>query len=385
MDRKLDVKEKVLKLIKVTKKKTNQHVWITLVILTILMYSTIWLSKPGEAQVNQSEDTLVTATMVGDMMFGRHVEEVTDRHGQEYLFRYVKPYFEQADYSTGNFEHPVTWSTDYDKQEKYIHIQAKSQSVETLKNLNFSVLNAANNHSMDYLETGLKDTIGTFNHYELDVIGIGKNLDEAARIDYKIVNGIKIATLGFTDAYVAGSGATKSKPGVLRAKPEIFIPLINEAKENADLVVVHAHWGQEYETETSPRQKKLAEAMADSGADIILGHHPHVLQSVDVYKDTVIFYSLGNFIFDQGWSSARESAIVQYKLQKNGVGRFEITPIMIREATPAPLGKGEGYYKGKIFQRLTENSSNEISIKEEDNKLVFTVDHSDVLKKESSK
>src|SRR4051794_38987731 len=346
MNRKLDVKEKVLKLIKVTKKKTNQHVWITLVILIILMYSTIWLSKPGEAQVNQSEDNLVTATMVGDIMFGRHVEEVTDRHGQEYLFRYVKPYFEQADYSTGNFEHPVTWSTDYDKQEKYIHIQAKSQSVETLKKLNFSVLNAANNHSMDYLEKGLKDTIGTFNHYELDVIGIGKNAEEAGRIDYKIVNGIKIATLGFTDAYVARSGATKSKPGVLRAKPEIFIPLINEAKENADLVVVHAHWGQEYETETSQRQKKLAEAMADSGADIILGHHPHVLQSVDVYKDTVIFYSLGNFIFDQGWSSARESAIVQYKLQKNGVGRFEITPIMIREATPAPLGKGEGYYKG---------------------------------------
>jgi gamma-polyglutamate biosynthesis protein CapA len=385
MGRKLDVKEKVLKFIKVTKKKTNQHVWITLVILTILMYSIIWLSKPGEAKVNQSENTLVTATMVGDIMFGRHVEEVTDRHGQEHLFRFVKPYFDQADYSTGNFEHPVTWSADYDKQEKYIHLQTKSRSVETLKKLNFSVLNAANNHSMDYLENGLNDTIGTFNQYELDVIGIGKNSDEAGRIDYKMVNGIKIATLGFTDAYVAGSGATQSKPGVLRAKPEIFIPLINEAKENADLVVVHAHWGQEYETEISQRQKKLAEAMADSGADIILGHHPHVLQSVDVYKDTVIFYSLGNFIFDQGWSSARESAIVQYKLQKNGVGQFEIIPIMIREATPAPLGKGEGYYKRKIFQRLTENSSKEISIKEEDNKLVFTVDHSDVIKKETSK
>jgi poly-gamma-glutamate synthesis protein (capsule biosynthesis protein) len=383
MGRKLDVKEKVLKFIKVTKKKTNQHVWITLAILTIFMYSTIWLSKPGEAQVNQSKNTLVTATMVGDIMFGRHVEEVTDRYGQEHLFRYVKPYFDQADYSTGNFEHPVTWSDDYEKQEKYINVQTKSQSVETLKKLNLSVLNAANNHSMDYLENGLNDTIRTFQIFDLDVVGIG--LEEAGGINYQTVNGIKIATLGFTDAYVAGSGATKSKPGVLRAKPDIFIPLIHEAKEKADLVVVHAHWGQEYETEPSQRQKKLAEAMADSGADIILGHHPHVLQPVDVYKDTVIFYSLGNFIFDQGWSKTRESAIVQYKLLKNGVGRFEITPILIREATPGPLGKGDGYYKGKIFKRLIGDSSNEISIKEEDNKLVFTVDHSDVIKKEPSK
>ena len=385
MGRKLDVKEKILKFVKVTKKKTSTHVWITLVILTVCMYGTIWLSKPGEAHVNQSTDTLVTATMVGDIMFGRHVEEVSDRYGQEHLFRYVKPYFDQADYSTGNFEHPVTLSDDYEKQEKYIHLQTKAQSVETLEKLNFSVLNAANNHSMDYLENGLNDTIRTFQQFDLDVVGIGKNLEEAGGIDYRMVNGIKIATLGFTDAYVAGSGATQSKPGVLRAKPEIFIPLIHEAKENADLVVVHAHWGQEYETEPSPRQKKLAETMADSGADIILGHHPHVLQSVDVYKDTVIFYSLGNFIFDQGWSNARESAIVQYKLLKNGVGRFEITPILIREATPTPLGKEDWYYKEKIFKRLIKGSSNEISVKEEDNKLVFTVDHSDVIKKEPSK
>ena len=385
MGRKLDVKEKILKFVKVTKKKTNTHVWITLVILTVFMYGTIWLSKPGEAQVNQNQNTLVTATMVGDIMFGRNVEEVTDRYGSEHLFRYVKPYFDQADYSTGNFEHPVTLSDDYEEQEKYIHLQTKAQSVETLKKLNFSVLNAANNHSMDYLENGLNDTIRTFQQFDLDVVGIGKNLEEAGRIDYQMVNGIKIATLGFTDAYVAGSGATQSNPGVLRAKPEIFIPLIHEAKENADLVVVNAHWGQEYDTEPSPRQKKLAETMADSGADIILGHHPHVLQSVDVYKNTVIFYSLGNFIFDQGWSNARESAIVQYKLLKNGVGRFEITPILIREATPAPLGKEDGYYKEKIFKRLIGDSSNDISIKEEDNKLVFTVDHSDVIKKGSSK
>ncbi|MES9792247.1 CapA family protein [Priestia megaterium] len=382
MDKKLDFKEKLLKFIKVTKKKTDKHVWITLVILVIFMYGTILLSKPSEAiENNTTDDTLLNATMVGDIMFGRNVEKVANRYGQDNLFRYVKPYFEKADYSTGNFEHPVTLSKKYAEQEKYIHLQTDAQSVKTLKNLNLSVLNVANNHSMDYLENGLNDTIKTFNKSDLDFVGIGKNIKDASKINYQTVNGVKIATLGFTDAYVADSAANQNNPGILPAKPEIFIPLIEEAKENADLVVVHAHWGQEYDTTPSPRQEGLAKAMADSGADIILGHHPHVLQSVDVYKNTVIFYSLGNFVFDQGWSASRESAIVQYKLKKDGTARFEITPVLIKEATPTPLGKWDTYYKGKIFKRLTKSSSKSLAIKEENNKLVFTVDHSRVVKK----
>lgn len=73
--------------------------------------------------------------------------------------------------------------------------------------------------------------------------------------------------------------------------------------------------------------------------DIIVGHHPHVLEPIEVYNGTVIFYSLGNFVFDQGWTRTRDSALVQYHLKKNGTGRFEVTPIDIHEATPAPVKK----------------------------------------------
>ncbi|MED3871010.1 CapA family protein [Priestia megaterium] len=382
MDRKLDFKEKLLKFIKSTKKNTDKHVWITLAILVVFMYGAIWVSKPSEAvENNTKDDSLVTATMVGDIMLGRNVEKVTNRQGQDYLFRNVESYFKNADYSTANFDHPVTANDEYPAQDKPILLRTDEQSVKTLKNLNFSVLNVANSHSMDYLEEGLNDTVKAFNQSKMDFVGMGGNLEEASNINYQTVNGIKIATLGFTDTYTAYSAANDNDPGILPAKPEIFIPLIQEAKEKANLVVVHAHWGEEYDTTPSPRQKGLAKAMADAGADIILGHHPHVLQPIDTYKNTVIFYSLGNFVFDQGWSASRESALVQYKLKKDGTARFEVTPLLIKEATPTLLSKWDAYYKEKIFKRLTKTSSSALAIKEENNKLVFTVDHSRVVKK----
>lgn len=377
MDKQLSFKEKLLKYTKETKKKTNKHVWIGLIVLTVLMYSLMWLRTPGEAVVTaKNDDTLVTATMVGDMMFGRHVEEVTKRYGHDHLFRYVMPFFEDADYATGNFEHPVTFNDDYEEMEKNIHLQTKASSVEALKKLDFTVVNLANNHLMDYMDKGVMDTVEAFNKNELPFVGGGLDLAEASQIDYQEVNGVTIATLGFTDAYVKDSDALESSPGVLLADPEIFIPLIQEANEKADLVMVHVHWGGEYETNPSPRQEGLAKAIADSGADVILGHHPHVLQPVEVYNDTVIFYSLGNFIFDQGWSTTRETAIVQYKLSESGVGQFEISPLLIEAATPTPLGKMDGYYRKKIFNRLTKGST--IDFDKEDQMLKFTVDHSHI-------
>ena len=92
-----------------------------------------------------------------------------------------------------------------------------------------------------------------------------------------------------------------------------------DAKQgNADLVVVNMHWGQEYSTSATSRQTELAKAVIDAGADVIIGHHPHVLQSFDVYNDGIIFYSLGNFVFDQGWTRTKDSAMVQYHLAEDG-------------------------------------------------------------------
>lgn len=153
--------------------------------------------------------------------------------------------------------------------------------------------------------------------------------------------------------------------------------MISEAKKHADIVVVQSHWGQEYDNDPNDRQRQLARAMSDAGADIIVGHHPHVLEPIEVYNGTVIFYSLGNFVFDQGWTRTRDSALVQYHLKKNGTGRFEVTPIDIHEATPAPVKK-DSLKQKTIIRELTKDSN--FAWKVEDGKLTFDIDHSDKLK-----
>lgn len=350
-------KEKLQKFIKQQKKKTFKHAVILLPILIVIMFFLNVLHKPEIPVVEKEEDAVVTATFVGDIMLGRYVEHVMEQHGEEFIYKYVEPYFQISDYISGNFEHPVTTSDEYEKADKYIHLDAAPTTVNTLKKMNFSVLNLANNHTMDYGQDGLWDTLEAFSNADLDLVGAGSSLEDAMdRIAYTETNHLTIATLGFTDVYAEGFSVNDYRGGVLPLDPTIFIPMIAEASEEADLVVVHAHWGQEYDDQPTTRQQEMAKAMADAGADIVIGHHPHVLQNIEVYNDTVIFYSLGNFVFDQGWTRTRSSAIVQYHLLEDGTGRFEVTPIYIREAQPRPLGTFSWLKKNLIFRQLTKGS-----------------------------
>src|SRR5690625_7280917 len=107
--------------------------------------------------------------------------------------------------------------------------------------------------------------------------------------------------------------------------------------------------------------------MVDVGADAIIGHHAHVLSEVEQYKNGVIFYGLGNFIFDQGWSRTKDSALVQYDLLSDGTGRFEIVPLRISGAQPYPTKNK--YHQMKIRKQLTRNQPME-NIRNEDGKLI---------------
>ena len=148
-----------------------------------------------------------------------------------------------------------------------------------------------------------------------------------------------MATLGFTDVYGKDAVSKNNQAGLLNSNPDLLFEMIGDAKDakkgNADLVVVNMHWGQEY-LHLLHRQTELAKAVIDAGADVIIGHHPHVVQSFDVYNDGLIFYSLGNFVFDQGWTRTKDSAMVQYHLAEDGQATVDVVPLQIEEATPRP-------------------------------------------------
>jgi len=378
MSRKLTYQEKILQMGKKHKKSAGKHVIIGLIFTVVFIVGFQIFFSPSTAEVEKNAESQFTAAFVGDMMFGRHVQEVTEKRGTAYLFDKMKPYFENADYVTGNFENPVLKRAEesYEKLEKQIHLHTDAEAVKALKKMNFTTVNLANNHMMDYGEEGLQDTLETFDAAGLDYVGAGKDVEEATTIDYQEINGLTIATLGFTDSLVSGFSALGYRGGVAAATPENIFPAIEEANASADLVFVNIHWGQEYDKEPHPRQKKLAHAMVDVGADAIIGHHAHVLSEVEQYKNGVIFYGLGNFIFDQGWSRTKDSALVQYDLLSDGTGRFEIVPLRISGAQPYPTKNK--YYQMKIMKQLTRNQPDE-NFKKEDGKLILEVDHSEVL------
>jgi gamma-polyglutamate biosynthesis protein CapA len=323
------------------------------------------------------DDAAFTAVMVGDLMFGRHVGRAAERHGHDWLLEEVRPLLE-ADYVTGNLEQVISDRADeLPEADKLIHLASDRRAAQAIADAGFTTLALANNHLMDHGIPGLRDTIAALEGVGLAYTGAGEDLDDAIEIDYQDHDGITVATLSFSDAHVVGFVARAFQGGVLGAEPDRASRLIREADANADLVVAHFHWGTEYGFAPNRDQRDLARMAAMSGADIVVGHHPHVLQSVERIGDTLVLYSLGNFVFDQGWSRTRESTIARYQLGSDGQARVEFVPIEVREGAPRVVaGPLAPYRRERIFQRLRSDS---LEWARDGDLLVTTIDHGHVL------
>lgn len=180
--------------------------------------------------------------------------------------------------------------------------RAKPERAKVFNSLGVDVVQLANNHVYDYGEDAINDTFAALDAVGIPYVGAGKDLDEAMKPYYKTVDGKKIAIVSASRAekYKMTPQATESTPGILRCyDTELFIQTIKEAKENADYVIAVVHWGTEHTTVLEDVQRSTARDYIDAGADIIIGGHSHCLQGIEYYDDKPIFYSLGNFWFDE--------------------------------------------------------------------------------------
>jgi len=206
--------------------------------------------------------------------------------------------------------------------------RADPKSIEGLTFANFSILSVANNHAFDYGRLALEDTFSRLEQAGIDYIGGGQNATEAGAPAIKEINGTKIAFLAYTDlcplSWEAGENAginCISENDLEKIKEEI-----SAAKKNSDIVIVSLHSGTEYSQTITSFQNNFAEAAIDAGADLLVGHHPHVVQKYERYKDKWIFYSLGNFIFDQSFSEqTMQGLMVKVIIKDRKI--TEVTPI----------------------------------------------------------
>lgn len=361
---------------------TTAALAITVLLAGVVHTGTTFESVSAEP-IAFDDEAVFRAAMVGDVMFGRYVARVAEHRGHGWLLADVAPLIADADHVTGNLEQVITSDpVSLPDADKLIHLSSDAGAAQALADAGFTTMALANNHLMDHGIPGLRETVAALDDVGLDHVGAGESLQEAMEIDYQEYGDLTVATLSFSDAYVVGFVALAFQGGVLSADPDRTSRLITEAAANADLVITHFHWGTEYGFAANRDQRELAELAAAAGADIVIGHHPHVLQSVEMIDDTLVFYSLGNFVFDQGWSRTRESALARYQLADNGRARLELVPVEIREGAPRRLtGPLAEYRRRRIFRRL---SGAGLEWAQEDGVLVAELDHSAVTTRAGS-
>ena len=184
---------------------------------------------------------------------------------------------------------------------KAFTFRSSPSHVSFLKDLGIDIVGLANNHSYDYGEESLLDTLDTLKSAGIPYVGAGHDLEEAASPVYLETNGFTIAYVAASCAeqYIYTPEATATSPGILLCVDDTrFLESIRTAAENADYVIALPHWGTEQSTWLQDKQKDSARAYIDAGADAVIGAHPHILQGIEFYKGKPILYSLGNFWFD---------------------------------------------------------------------------------------
>ncbi|MBX4189220.1 CapA family protein [Candidatus Parcubacteria bacterium] len=237
---------------------------------------------------------------VGDIMLDRVVRTTIDKNGFASVFEEVKNIFENIDMAVGNLEGTITANPSVSvKDHGNLHFTFDPSVALELKDLGFTGFSLANNHALDFGTEGFLTT--QVNLSSAGLFSFGSPSNDITVSKQVEVKGQNICFVGYHALY-----KEDTQPVVLE---------ITRLKPNCNFVVVFAHWGVEYSTTESTDQKREAHRFVDAGADLVIGAHPHVIEPIEIYKDKAIFYSLGNFIFDQDFSLAtRQGLAVRLEL-----------------------------------------------------------------------
>ncbi len=233
-------------------------------------------------------------TFFGDLMLGRHVRVLMDRYGQDYPFQEMdRAYLQTNDLLIANLEGPVAEKAI--QTSKSIAFRFLPDVVPLLKKYYFDALSSANNHTFDMGAQGLEDTFRLLPEGGLTSFGHPRDLNEQS-VALLTVNGRKIALLGLnhTDFKLDKAAVTTR---------------ITELRDQGYQVIPYIHWGVEYKHTPTTEQVDQAHAFVDAGAIAVVGMHPHVVQSIEIYNNAPIFYSLGNAVFDQYFSQDTQEGL----------------------------------------------------------------------------
>lgn len=315
-----------------------------------MQYATYYLENVH--WLDCANDEVVTIDFTGDINLADEwytMNALTERENGIYdcIMPEVIEELQAADLSVINNEFVFTDGGDRQIDKAYT-FGAKTEHVALLEVFGADLANLANNHTYDYRDSGLFDTIDTLHSAGIETMGAGANLEEAKAIQYYIANGKKIAIVSATEIERYSrytKEATETEAGVLKTlNPQIFHTVIAEAKRNSDYVLANVHWGVEGTYMFNYTQQDYASGYIAVGADAVLGGHPHRLQGIEFIDEKPVVYSMGNFWFSTG---TLYTEIVQIQIDKEGKIALRIIPCLQQDLTTRILTPEEqvDFYK----------------------------------------
>lgn len=273
-------------------------------------------------RANTVEDpSSVSIFATGDIMLSRAVNiESVKRNDYKWMFENTKDELSKADLTIVNLETPIKSGCKPFNQGMIFC--ADEQNIQSLNYAGIDLASVGNNHAMDQGPSGLLNTVKLLTENNITPVG-------HQNPQYKTVKGIKFAFLAYTEL-----SCNSQFIGCLNETK--IANEIAEAKKNADYVIPFFHWGTEYTTKITTNQKKFAKLAIDNGADLVLGSHPHWVQGIDFYKNKMIVYSMGNFVFDQMWSTETKKGLtLRLVFDKGSKGvvltKVDFKPVLIEE------------------------------------------------------
>ena len=323
-----------------------------------------YLYIPGEKLIEEiplAKDSIVTCTIriVGDLMC--HSTQFNYAHVEDDSFDFtgvyseIKDYLNEADISIGNLETVTAGKSK--KYSGYPFFNAPDDFLYALQYAGFNLLMTANNHAIDQGASGIERTIEQLNKFGLHQTGTYISQEDKDSLRIFQVNGIRIAMLAYAE-HTNGVSIPKGKGYLINLINEELIAedILKARKKGAEVVLVHFHYGSEYNREPSSYQQEVVNKTIELGADIIIGGHPHVIQPVDYFTsengnlDTgFVAYSMGNFISNQRWRYSDVGLILTIDVAKN---RY----------TDSVFIKNVSYLPVWVFRGITENGKEYINL-----------------------
>ena len=298
---------------------------------------------------------------VGDILLSGTFTELVKSKSPSEPFIFVFDDLRKNDLVFGNLE--CSLSNRGNPLKDKCRLYSPPETVKSLKSVGFNLLSLANNHIFDYGFEGFEDTAFLLKSENISYFGAGRNLEEARKPVILHINDLSVGFLGYSWDFIGSTNATKDKYGTAPLDEKIIIEDVKNLKEKTEIVIVSLHWSYERERYPLSSQRKLARKIIDSGASLILGHHPHVLQGIEEYNDGIIVYSLGNFIFPnvsyKRWNliqkkENKESIIFCCEISKHGITDFDVKPIKSNDSFQPFVLNGEE--KAAIIKKIEDLS-----------------------------